>query len=61
MPAALLEIAFISNPEEEKLLASDAFQSKVVGAILRGIARFDGELGRRAESQGGPPARSASP
>jgi N-acetylmuramoyl-L-alanine amidase len=61
MPAALVEVAFISNPEEEKLLTSDAFQGKVVGALLKGIARFDGELGRRAESQGGPPARSAFP
>jgi N-acetylmuramoyl-L-alanine amidase len=41
MPAALVEIAFISNPEEEKLLAADAFQSKVAAAILKGISRYE--------------------
>jgi len=61
MPAALVEIAFISNPEEEKLLSSDVFQGKVVGAIVKGISRYDGELGRRAESLGGARIRSASP
>lgn len=61
MPAALVEVAFISNPEEEKLLASDAFQGKVVGAIVKGISRYDGELVQRAESLGGGRTRSASP
>jgi N-acetylmuramoyl-L-alanine amidase len=40
MPAVLVEVAFISNPEEEKLLASDAYQAKIAGAIARGIQRF---------------------
>jgi N-acetylmuramoyl-L-alanine amidase len=40
MPAALVEVAFISNPEEEKLLVSDEFQAKVANAILRGVARY---------------------
>jgi N-acetylmuramoyl-L-alanine amidase len=40
MPAALVEVAFISNPEEEKLLVSDEFQAKVANAMLRGVARY---------------------
>jgi N-acetylmuramoyl-L-alanine amidase len=40
MPAALVEIAFISNPQEEQQLASDAFQSKVAAALARGIERY---------------------
>ncbi len=40
MPAVLVEVAFISNPEEEKLLASDGYQAKVASAIARGIERF---------------------
>jgi N-acetylmuramoyl-L-alanine amidase len=60
MPAALIEIAFISNPAEEKLLASDTFQAKVVSAIAKGISRYDGDLARRAESLGGSGGRSAS-
>ena len=40
MPAVLVEVAFISNAEEERLLVSDAYQSKVVGALVRGISRY---------------------
>ncbi len=39
-PAVLVEAAFISNPDEERKLASDAFQSKVAEAIYRGLGRF---------------------
>jgi N-acetylmuramoyl-L-alanine amidase len=60
MPAALVEIAFISNPEEEKLLAADAFQSKVAAAILKGISRYEGEETRRTESTV-TPSRGATP
>jgi N-acetylmuramoyl-L-alanine amidase len=40
MPAVLVEVAFVSNAEEEKLLLSDAFQAKVASAVLRGVARY---------------------
>jgi len=40
MPAVLAEIAFISNPYEEKLLASSDFQDKVAEAIARGICNY---------------------
>jgi N-acetylmuramoyl-L-alanine amidase len=40
MPAVLVEVAFISNPEEEKLLASDAYQAKIAASLARGIERF---------------------
>ncbi len=39
MPAALVELAFISNEHEEKLLREDEFQAKAAGAIAEGIAR----------------------
>jgi N-acetylmuramoyl-L-alanine amidase len=48
MPAVLVEVAFISNPEEEKLLAQDAFQAKVAAALARGVGRYDQEYARRA-------------
>ena len=48
MPAVLVEVAFISNAEEERLLVSDAYQVKVVGALVRGIARYQQQQ-RRAE------------
>jgi N-acetylmuramoyl-L-alanine amidase len=40
MPAVLVEAAFISNAEEERLLVSDTYQGKVVAALVRGIARY---------------------
>jgi len=39
-PAVLLEILFISNPVEEKLLASSDFQQKCVHAIACGVLDF---------------------
>lgn len=37
MPAILLEIGFISNPEEERALRSDVFQQKVAEAVLHAL------------------------
>ncbi len=48
MPAVLVEVAFISNPDEEKYLASEPYQSKVASALTRGIARFEQERAARA-------------
>jgi N-acetylmuramoyl-L-alanine amidase len=43
MPAILLEIAFISNPAEEKLLNSNWFQNKVVDCIVQGLSDYFGK------------------
>lgn len=40
MPAILVEVGFISNPEEEARFQSDAYKDKVVEAIARAIAQF---------------------
>jgi len=48
MPAVLVEVAFISNPDEEKQLASDAYQTKVAAALSRAVSRFARERERRA-------------
>ena len=40
MPAVLVEMGFISNPDQEKQLASEAFQSSIVQAIVESIVRF---------------------
>jgi N-acetylmuramoyl-L-alanine amidase len=40
MPAILVEVAFLSNPDEEKLLASDTYQGKIAAAVARGIQRY---------------------
>jgi N-acetylmuramoyl-L-alanine amidase len=57
MPAVLVEIAFISNADEEKLLTSDAYQSKVAAALVKGIARYHHERGQAVAST---PARPGS-
>ena len=40
IPATLIEIAFISNPEEERLLADETFRRHAAEAIAIGIKRF---------------------
>ncbi|MCU1350723.1 MAG: putative N-acetylmuramoyl-L-alanine amidase [Acidobacteria bacterium] len=40
MPAALVEVAFISNPDEEAKLRQDTFQASVVDAITRAVQRY---------------------
>jgi N-acetylmuramoyl-L-alanine amidase len=57
MPAVLVEIAFISNSEDEKLLRSDEYQNKVTAALVRGIARYHRE---RAQAVATAPARPGS-
>lgn len=59
MPAVLVEVAFISNAEEEKLLVSDGYQRRVAQALMRGIAEFEKEQARRA-GIAAPPARPGS-
>ena len=36
----LVETAFISNPEEEERLRSDAYQEQLADALMRGILRY---------------------
>lgn len=40
MPAALVEVAFISNPEEEAKLKSDEFLDTVVNALTKAIGKY---------------------
>ena len=40
MPAVLLELGYLTNPEQEKLLATDAFQNAVVQSLVDAIIRF---------------------
>jgi N-acetylmuramoyl-L-alanine amidase len=40
MPAVLIELGFISNPTEERLLGSAAFQGRAATAIADAVDRF---------------------
>lgn len=54
MPAVLVEMGFITNPEQEKQLASDAFQSSIVQALVDSLVRF-------RDSHGAQPPPAVSP
>ncbi len=47
MPAVYIEMGFISNPAEEKLLNSPAFQQSVVQALVEGVTKFRDYLDAR--------------
>ena len=47
MPAALVEVGFITNPDEESKLQTDAFQSLMVDALTRAVARYKTEYETR--------------
>ena len=42
VPAALVEVGFLSNPEEARLLQTLSYQDQVARAILAGIEEFLG-------------------
>jgi len=47
MPAALVEVAFITNPDEEAKLRSDDFQKMVVDAITTAVERYKNDYETR--------------
>ncbi len=40
VPSVLVETAFISNPDEEKRLRSEAYQNQLADALMKGIERY---------------------
>ena len=40
IPSALIETAFISNPDEERRLNDNAYQDKLADAIVRGVRQY---------------------
>jgi N-acetylmuramoyl-L-alanine amidase len=60
MPAVLVEVAFISNSDEEKLLVSEAHQNKVVAAIVRGVGRYQQQRAQRAGAAAAGPSGTVS-
>ncbi len=40
IPSVLIEAAFITNPEEEKLLSSSSFQTRVAESLALGIEKY---------------------
>jgi N-acetylmuramoyl-L-alanine amidase len=50
MPAVLVEVGFLSNREEEKLLRSASHQAEIADALADAVVNYLAEYGRRAWS-----------
>jgi len=62
MPAVLVELGFISNPQEEKLLGSHAYQLKLVDALVDAVGRYRAQLeARRPDTAAAPAQAPAAP
>ena len=58
MPAAVVELGFLSHPVESENLASSAYQVKLAGGIMDAIVQFDNRTKKngKAASSGSKPA-----
>jgi N-acetylmuramoyl-L-alanine amidase len=56
MPAVLVELGFLSNPNEERKLGDSGYRSQLVDALVRATLRYRA-LGRGADTAGEPAAR----
>jgi N-acetylmuramoyl-L-alanine amidase len=61
MPAVLVELGFLSNPEEEAKLQSPAYLSELVDALVRAVIRFKNQVEARDASLGGGPDATDGP
>ncbi|CAL1517377.1 N-acetylmuramoyl-L-alanine amidase [Chitinophaga sp. MM2321] len=61
MPSVLVELGFISNPEEEEYLNSSNGQQELANGIYKAIKRYRDELQRFTDSRHAQPATSGAP
>lgn len=63
MPAVLVELGFISNPDEEKKLQDPVYRAELVASLTRAIGRYKALVENRPEPlpQTGQPAQPAQP
>jgi N-acetylmuramoyl-L-alanine amidase len=63
MPAVLVELGFVSNPDEEKKLQDPAYRDQLVEALTRAIARYKSQVEHTPEpaAGGAQPAAPAIP
>jgi N-acetylmuramoyl-L-alanine amidase len=54
MPAVLVELGFLSNPEEEKRLREPAYRAELVETLVRAIGRFKAEVDGAPTAGAGP-------
>ncbi len=61
MPAVLVELGFISNPEEEKLLSAHPYQLRLVDALVDAVGRYRAQLEARRATPAPGQAPAAPP
>ncbi|HYX22733.1 MAG TPA: N-acetylmuramoyl-L-alanine amidase, partial [Thermoanaerobaculia bacterium] len=59
MPAVLVELGFISNPDEEKKLKDAAYREQLVDALSRAIAHYKALVENQPEKQPATPGAAA--
>ena len=62
MPSVLAEIAFLSNPADEKLLNTAPYRQKIAAALYAGLVSYAETLSSvkvvaRSQTDGTPPAK----
>ena len=40
VPVTIVEMGFLSNPNEDRMLSSDDYQNKIVQCIVNGIGEY---------------------
>ena len=45
MPAVLIEMGFISNPDQEEDFLSESFQASIVAALVESVVKFQDQIG----------------
>ncbi|HEY3384317.1 MAG TPA: N-acetylmuramoyl-L-alanine amidase [Vicinamibacterales bacterium] len=60
MPAVLVEVGFVTNPDEEQQLGSDAYQNTLAQALFDGVVRFR-DRADRAQAPPVPPLPIPAP
>ena len=61
MPSVLVEVAFITNPQEEQKLSQEAYRQQVAEALLAGIGQFKARYEKRVGVMSAPPPVIARP
>jgi N-acetylmuramoyl-L-alanine amidase len=61
MPAVLIEVGFLTNPEEEQQLVSDAYQNTIAQALVDGLLRYRDVAARLRPPQIAVPPPAAEP
>ena len=61
MPAVLVELGFVSNPEEEKKLQDSAYRAELIASLTRAISRYKALVEKKPDPMAIQPGSSEQP